>query len=59
MACLPDEVYKRLAFHPVKFEVEEHHVAVYWGSDNETFIRGNRAAYLLRNSIVIPSLEEA
>jgi len=31
---LPDEVYKRLTFHPAKFEVEEHHVAVYAGRDN-------------------------
>ena len=56
---LPDEVYKRLAFHPAKFEVEEHHVAVYAGSDNETIIRGNRSVDLLRNSIVTPSLEAA
>lgn len=25
---LPDEVYKRLEFHPASFEVMEHHVAV-------------------------------
>lgn len=56
---LPDEVYKRLAFHPAKFEVEEHHVAVYAGSDNQTIIRGNRPIDLLRNSIVTPSLEAA
>ena len=35
---LPDEVYKRLAFHPARFEVEEHHVAVYAGGDNQTKI---------------------
>lgn len=56
---LPDEVYKRLAFYPAKFEVEEHHVAVYAGSDNQTIIRGNRPIDLLRNSIVTPSLEAA
>lgn len=56
---LPDEVYKRLAFHPAKFEVEEHHVAVYAGNDNQTIIRGNRTTDLLRNSIVTPSLEAA
>ncbi|NLN05351.1 MAG: hypothetical protein GX166_11170 [Clostridiaceae bacterium] len=32
---LPDEVYKRLTFHPATFEVEEHHVAVYAGTDNQ------------------------
>ena len=30
---LPDEVYKRLEFHPASFEVKEHHVAVYAGMD--------------------------
>ncbi|WP_347462056.1 IS66 family transposase [Clostridium sp. DL-VIII] len=56
---LPDEVYKRLAFHPAKFEVEEHHVAVYAGKDNETIIRGNRPADLLRCSIRTTSLGAA
>lgn len=56
---LPDEVYKRLAFHPASFEVEEHHVAVYAGMDGQTIIRGNRPADLLRNSIATPSLEAA
>ncbi|MFT9494213.1 IS66 family transposase [Anaerosolibacter sp.] len=56
---LPDEVYKRLAFHPARFEVEEHHVAVYAGGDNQTIIRGKRPADLLRNSIATPSLTAA
>lgn len=56
---LPDEIYKRLAFRPAKFEVEEHHVAVYAGNDNQTIIRGKRPVDLLRNSIVTPSLEAA
>ena len=56
---LPDEVYKRLTFHPATFEVEEHHVAVYAGMDNQTIIRGKRPVDLLRNSIVTPSLEAA
>lgn len=56
---LPDEVYKRLAFHPAAFEVEEHHVAVYAGMDGQTIIRGNRPVDLLRNSIATPSLEAA
>ena len=46
---LPDEVYKRLAFHPATFEVEEHHVAVYCGTDNQTIIRASREKSLLRN----------
>jgi transposase len=54
---LPDEVYKRLQFHPATFEVEEHHVAVYAGKDNQTIVKANRPVDLLRNSIVTPSLE--
>lgn len=53
---LPDEVYKRLACHPATFEVEEHHVAVYCGNDNETIIKAKRPVSLLRNSIATPSL---
>lgn len=56
---LPDEVYKRLAFHPATFEVEEHHVAVYCGSDNQTIVRAPRDKSLLRNSVVTPSLQAA
>lgn len=55
---LPDEVYKRLAFHPVQFEVEEHHVAVYAGN-NDKIVHAERPVDLLRNSIVTPSLEAA
>ena len=56
---LPDEVYKRLTFHPATFEVEEHHVAVYAGTDNQTIVRADRPVDLLRNSIVTPSLASA
>lgn len=54
---LPDEIYKRLQFHPSSFEVEEHHVAVYAGKDNQTIVKADRPTDLLRNSIVTPSLE--
>lgn len=56
---LPDEVYKRLEFHPASFEVKEHHVAVYAGMDNETVVKAERPKDLLRGSIVTPSLEAA
>jgi len=56
---LPDEIYKRLTFHPATFEVEEHHVGVYCGSDNQTIVKANRPVDLLRGSIVTPSLEAA
>ena len=56
---LPDEVYKRLEFHPASFEVKEHHVAVYAGMDNETIIKAEHPKDLLRGSITTPSLEAA
>jgi len=56
---LPDEVYKRLTFHPATFEVEEYHVTVYAGTDNQTIVQADRPVDLLRNSIVTPSLASA
>lgn len=56
---LPDEVYKRLRYQPALYTVEEHHVFVYAGKDNETIVRADRPSDLLRNSIVTPSLEAA
>jgi len=53
---LPDEVYRRLEFHPATFEVVEHHVAVYAGADDQTIVRSDRPVDLLRNSIATPSL---
>lgn len=35
---LPDEVYKRLEFHPASFEVKAHHVAVYAAIINGKYI---------------------
>lgn len=53
---LPDEVYKRVKYEPAKYTVEEHHVGVYAGRDNETIIKGDRPVSLFRNSIATPSL---
>lgn len=53
---LPDEVYKKLDFHPATFEVVEHHIAVYCGNKNQTIVRADRPSELLKNSIVTPSL---
>ena len=54
---LPDEVYKRLVYEPARYVVEEHHVKVYAGSDNQTIVKADRPTDLLRGSIVTPSLE--
>lgn len=56
---LPDEVYHRYKFTPAKVEVEEHHVAVYAGRVSETVVKAQHPGYLLRGSLVSPSLEAA
>lgn len=53
---LPDEVFKRVRVQPAVYTVEEHHVAVYAGKDNQTIVKADRPKSLLRNSIVTPSL---
>ena len=53
---LPDEVYKRLDFHPASFEVIEHHVEVYVSADGGNFVRAERPADLFRNSLASASL---
>ena len=53
---LPDEVYKRVRVQPAVYTVEEHHVAVYAGKDNQTIIKADRPKDLLRNSLLTPSL---
>ena len=53
---LPDEIYKRVRVQPTVYTVEEHHVAVYAGRDNQTIIKADRPKDLLRNSLLTPSL---
>ena len=53
---LPDGIYKRVLVQPAVYTVEEHHVAVYAGKDNQTMIKADRPQNLLRNSILTPSL---
>lgn len=56
---LPDEVYKRYRFTPAKVEVEEHHVGVYAGKVDDHMVKAPHPGYLLRGSLVSPSLEAA
>lgn len=53
---LPDEVFKKVKVQPAVYSVEEHHVAVYAGKDNQTIVKADRPKSLLRNSVVTPSL---
>ena len=56
---LPDEIYKRYRFTPAKVEVEEHHVGVYAGKVDDHMVKAPHPGYLLRGSLVSPSLEAA
>jgi len=54
---LPDEIIKRYYFVPSKIGIEEIHVGVYAGKKTDTIIKAKYPAYLMRNSLVSPSLE--
>lgn len=57
---MDDEVFRRLIYIPAGWKVEETHVAVYCSKSGESrFLKGKAPAYLLRGSIVSPSLEAA
>ena len=53
---LEDEIYRRYRFTPMKIEIEEHHVGVYKSKKDNHFKRAEHPAYLLRNSLVSPTL---
>ena len=53
---LKDEIYNRYRFTPAKIELEEHHVGVYRSKKDNHFKKADHPAYLLRNSLVSPSL---
>lgn len=53
---LKDEIYNRYRFTPMKIEIEEHHVAVYKSKKDNHFKKADHPAYLLRNSLVSPTL---
>lgn len=52
---LPDQVYRKLEVHPAKYEVVEHHIAVYKGKSGK-IIKAEHPAELLNNSIATASL---
>ena len=57
---MPDEVFQRLRYIPAGWQVEVTHVAVYRSKKGEPkFVKGETPSYLLRGSIVTPSLEAA
>ena len=53
---LPDFVFSRYNFTPAKIGIDEHHVAVYSGVKSEKMVKAPHPAYLLRNSLVSPTV---
>lgn len=56
---LPDEVYRKLEYHPATKEVVEHHVAVYASRKEDRIVRAPHPAALLAHSVATPSLVSA
>ena len=56
---LPDQVYKKLEMHPARYEVFEHHIAVYAGKNDDQIVKAPHPAELLNNSIATASLVSA
>ena len=56
---LPDDVYRKLEYHPATKEVVEHHVAVYAAKKEDKIVRAPHPVELLAHSIATPSLVAA
>ena len=56
---LPDDIYRKLEYHPATKEVVEHHVAVYAARNNDKIVRAPHPAQLLVHSVATPSLVAA
>ena len=56
---LPDEVYRKLEYHPATKEVIEHHIAVYAAKKEDHIVRAPHPVELLNHSIATPSLVAA
>ena len=53
---LPDEIQKRYVYKPAEVYVEEHHVEVYSGKKSERMVKAKHPKWLLKGSMVSPSL---
>ena len=56
---LPDEIYRKLEYHPATREVVEHHIAVYAAKTEDRIVKAPRPAELLAHSLATPSLVAA
>lgn len=53
---LPDEIYRKLEFHPATFEVVEHHIKVYKSRKGAEIAKADHPAEMLEKSIATSSL---
>ena len=56
---LPDEIYRKLEYHPATKEVVEHHIAVYASKKGPEIARAPHPVELFNHSIATPSLVAA
>ena len=56
---MPDEIYRKLEYHPATKEVVEHHVAVYAAKSEDKIVRTPHPAELLVHSVATPSIVAA
>mgnify|MGYP002857279696 CR=1 FL=1 len=56
---LPDDIYRKLEYHPATKEVVEHHVAVYAARNEDKIVRAPHPAELLVHSVATPSIVAA
>lgn len=56
---LPDDIYRKLEYHPATKEVVEHHVAVYAARNEDKIVRAPHPEELLVHSVATPSIVAA
>ena len=56
---MPDEIYRKLEFHPATFEVVEHHIKVYKSRKDGRIVKASHPKELLDKSYLTPSLAAA
>lgn len=56
---LPDEIYRKLEFHPATYEIIEHHIKVYAEKGGDRIARADHPKEMLDKSIATPSMTAA
>ena len=56
---LPDEIYRKLEFHPATYEVIEHHIKIYAEKNGDKIVKAPHPKEMIDKSIASPSLVAA